>query len=126
MEQSVRINSRSFSGLLKNSGRQECLPHLTASSLVSLLIGLQQSRGSADDIGSFIGRGFMDVTRIASGSPDIWRDIILFNRENVLDALSEMIDELSRLREAVVHAESRDRYLHDYFNKVKKTRDMLE
>lgn len=102
------------------------LPHMTASSLVSLLIGFQKIRGSTDDIRSFIGRGFMDVTRISSGSPDMWRDIVLFNKKNVLDALSLMIEELSRLREAVNHSESRTRYLHDYFNKVKKTRDMLE
>ena len=45
--------------------------------------------------------GFRDTTRIASGSPEMWRDICLDNRAEVLAAIDLFLDEASRLtREA--------------------------
>jgi prephenate dehydrogenase len=102
------------------------LPHMMAGSLVSLLSNVGRKQTSSADIRSFIGRGFMDVTRISSGSPDMWRDIILFNKKNILDAMSLIIDELMRLRDAVSASEEKTGRLHDYFLKVKKIRDMLK
>jgi len=101
------------------------LPHMVAGAMVSVLGGFQRLHETVD-IKSFIGRGFLDVTRITSGSPDMWRDIVLCNRKNILDALSLMVEELVKMREAVNNAGSSGRHLHDYFTNVKKTRDMLE
>lgn len=36
------------------------------------------------------GSGFRDFTRIAAGSPEVWRDIFLSNREAVLHELREV------------------------------------
>lgn len=44
------------------------------------------------------GSGFRDFTRIAAGSPEVWRDIFLSNREAVLD-------ELQQVKQAVAQAE---------------------
>jgi len=43
------------------------------------------------------GKGFLDLTRIASGDPGLWRDILLDNRDNVRQSLRRMADQLQRL-----------------------------
>lgn len=47
---------------------------------------------------SLAGSGFRDFTRIAAGSPEVWRDIFLANRSAVLAELAEV-------KQAVEHAE---------------------
>ncbi len=43
--------------------------------------------------------GFRDMTRLAAGDPEMWRDILVTNREAVLEALDAMAGSLSRLRD---------------------------
>ncbi|MFN0067902.1 MAG: prephenate dehydrogenase [Limisphaerales bacterium] len=45
--------------------------------------------------------GFRDTTRIAAGSPPMWRDILLGNRAHVLAALDGLGEQLAELRTAV-------------------------
>jgi len=45
--------------------------------------------------------GFRDTTRIAAGSPPMWRDILLGNRAHVLAALDGLGAQLAALRAAV-------------------------
>jgi prephenate dehydrogenase len=101
------------------------LPHVVASSLVSLLDDLSSDRAPSSGIGPFVGRGFLDVTRISSGSPEMWRDIVVFNKANILDAISRLIEKLNQLRGAMLDADSESRFLHDYFQHVKNIRDTL-
>lgn len=63
------------------------LPHAAAAAVVL----------SAGDNGLFCGSGFRDTTRIAAGSPEVWRDIFLTNRQPVLTALEACRRELDRL-----------------------------
>ncbi len=44
------------------------------------------------------GPGAKDTTRLAASSPEMWREILLLNREAVLEALAGMEDELGTLR----------------------------
>lgn len=54
------------------------LPHLAAYAIVN-------TAGEADDgCLRFAGPGFMDTTRIALGSPELWSNICLLNRDNLL------------------------------------------
>ncbi|GIV18403.1 MAG: prephenate dehydrogenase [Armatimonadota bacterium] len=48
-----------------------------------------------------IGGSFRDGTRVAASSPELWRDIFLHNRENVLWAIDEFIGKLQELRSAI-------------------------
>ena len=49
------------------------------------------------------------------------------NRDNILEAIDRMIDELERLREALSEPDDRTRLpLHDYFAGAKNTRDGLK
>jgi prephenate dehydrogenase len=101
------------------------LPHVVASSLISLLDDFSRDRPPSTGIGPFVGRGFLDMTRISSGSPEMWRDIVVYNRTNIIDAISRLIEKLNRLRDAMFDADSESRFLHDYFQHVKNVRDTL-
>jgi prephenate dehydrogenase len=56
------------------------LPHLLAFAYFSSVV--KQPAGK--DFLSLAGPGFRDFTRIAAGDPQVWRDILLSNREEVL------------------------------------------
>lgn len=75
------------------------LPHLLAFAYFSAAVNQPQGR----DYLSLAGPGFRDFTRIAASSPEMWRDILVANREevlkqsqrfrHVLDALEHVIRE---------------------------------
>ena len=52
-------------------------------------MNLVQDEGGVDKLESMMGGGFRDTTRIASSDPEIWADIILANREEILSACSQ-------------------------------------
>jgi prephenate dehydrogenase len=45
--------------------------------------------------------GFRDTTRIASGSPEMWRDIVLANRKNVARSVDAFVTELKKFQSAL-------------------------
>ncbi len=102
------------------------LPHMVASSLVEVLNDFRNNNEPSPGIGSFIGNGFRDVTRISSGSPDMWRGIVLQNRDNISGAIDRMIEELERLKQLISGAAPDGSTLHDYFTGAKKIRDGLK
>lgn len=70
------------------------VPHVTAALLVML-----QTPASLD----LAGGGYRDSTRIAASNPDLWRDILMDNRDNVAASLRRLrgeADELIRMLEA--------------------------
>ncbi|HRD84797.1 MAG TPA: prephenate dehydrogenase/arogenate dehydrogenase family protein [Rubrivivax sp.] len=56
------------------------LPHLLAFAYFSAVVNQPAGR----DFLSLAGPGFRDFTRIAASSPEMWRDILVANREEVL------------------------------------------
>lgn len=60
------------------------LPHLLAFALVDMLAEMPR----ADDYFKFAASGFRDFTRIAGGSPEMWRDISAANRAALREQLS--------------------------------------
>ena len=60
------------------------LPHLVA---VSLCRAVAQLSGENEKIVPLLAGGFRDTTRIASGSPEMWRDILLQNRAPIAGVL---------------------------------------
>lgn len=76
--------------------RTSHLPHVVASALVNAILG-KPTAGESD----FIGTGFTDTTRLASGSPTMWRDIALTNSEAIQKAINDLQLELSELKNAL-------------------------
>ena len=73
------------------------LPHLLAFAYVDELAG----RPEAEQMLAHAGTGFRDFTRIAAGSPEMWRDIALSNRTALQRELDDYRNALTRLTAAL-------------------------
>ncbi len=87
------------------------LPHFVAVALVKAVTGMPV----ADAALALSAGGFRDTTRIAAGSPEMWRDIFITNRDRVLEALSYFRTAVDELEEAVRAGDSERIYqsLHE-------------
>lgn len=92
------------------------LPHAVAYALVHSVATL----GSRVPLGYSAG-GFRDFTRIASSNPEMWKDIVLQNRREVLGALGHYRKNLSMLERLIRRGDEAG--LLAYFHKAKSTRD---
>jgi prephenate dehydrogenase len=71
------------------------LPHLVAYALVNTVGSINPERIE------YSGGGFRDTTRIAMSSPELWRDVSMFNRENLLKVLEVFRYDLGRIERCV-------------------------
>jgi len=94
------------------------LPHVLAYALVN---AVRKQGTDAHDPFHFAAGGFRDFTRIASSSPEMWRDIALSNREALLHKLDALQVELSKLKTALEVGDG-DRLLTE-FRQAKQARD---
>ena len=74
------------------------VPHLTAASLMTLADDRSIEHAALLRLAA---GGFRDMTRVASGPPDIWLDICDENRVAIVSALSHLIDELGDVRDSI-------------------------
>jgi prephenate dehydrogenase len=65
--------------------------------------------------------GFRDTTRIASGSPEMWRDIALTNSKHLARALAGLVSELGRFRSALQRGDAPA--IAKFFETAKQRRD---
>jgi prephenate dehydrogenase len=78
------------------------LPHVAAFALMNALVDIR-TEVPALDLAGHSGGGLRDTTRIAASSPEMWRDIFLWNRENLvawIRAYERSLGELRRLIQA--------------------------
>ena len=68
------------------------LPHLVAATLVNV---------TPPDAMECVSTGFLDTTRVASGSPRMWADVCLQNRSRILEALRSLGREVEMLRDVL-------------------------
>jgi prephenate dehydrogenase len=83
--------------------RSSHLPHVLASTLAGYVLNPAHAKHQA----TLCANGFRDTTRIASGSPEMWRDIALANRKNLGRALEGFISDLKKFRRALARAEAK-------------------
>lgn len=79
------------------------LPHLVAFSLMTALDEIHADMVPNLDLLAYGGGGLRDTTRIAASSPEMWRDICVWNRENLvkmLDIYQRHVDRFKRLIES--------------------------
>jgi len=74
------------------------VPHLTAASLMTLADDRSIEHAALLRLAA---GGFRDMTRVASGRPDIWLDICDENRVAIVGALGHLIDELGEVRDSI-------------------------
>ncbi len=95
-------------------------PHIIAASLVH-----QAEKTSEKEqlIPRLAAGGFRDVTRIASSSPAMWRDILLQNKDVLLQLLSEWQKEMAKV--AILLKTENSEEILAYFQQAKQFRDEL-
>ena len=93
------------------------LPHLLAYALVDTL----SQQGASDEIFRYAAGGFRDFTRIASSDPVMWRDIFLTNGPATVAILDLYMEDLQRLRQALLTSDAD--LLHTTFQRAKQSRD---
>ena len=80
------------------------LPHALAACLVNVVRDLSQKDPRLAEVA---GTGFRDTTRVAAGSPALWTEILLSNREELCGMIQVLRQQLSRLETALQSNESR-------------------
>ena len=90
------------------------VPHIVASCLAELA-------ARAGGVKAVVGNGFRDMTRIAAGRPEIWRDICTTNREAIAEGLMDLSALLNDVRAMV---ETNDaKALDAFFTHAHESRD---
>jgi len=92
------------------------LPHVIASALA-------QVTGEINAESYFIGGGFRDTTRIAESRPEIWKDIILTNQQNILTGIEDIQKKLEDCKQALQRNDV-DRIM-DFFKRGNESRQRL-
>jgi prephenate dehydrogenase len=69
------------------------------------------------------GSGLLDTTRLAAGDPELWKQILLQNRENILTALEQYGAKLSALHAAL--RDNNQEAVDQFLTLAKKNRDAL-
>ncbi len=95
------------------------LPHLLAYSLVDTLARLDDRA----EIFRYAAGGFRDFTRIASSDPQMWHDICVANREQLLDMIRLFVADLDRLADAIRNNDHAS--VLATFQRAKRARDNL-
>lgn len=88
------------------------VPHLMA----SLLAGLP-----TDDAMELVGSGWMDLTRVASGDPEMWKAICDHNAPAILGQLNLLIERIEQLKSLIGTTDSQP--LFDWLAHAKARRD---
>jgi prephenate dehydrogenase len=68
------------------------MPHLAAAAILAVLDETEMA---------LCGKGLLDTTRVASGSPDLWLDICKTNRTNIRDSLNDYMNALKQIADAL-------------------------
>ena len=74
------------------------LPHVVAYALLKTLKGLDQQ-----DLLIFSGGGLGEFLRLASSSSQMWADIFLMNKKNIVPAIDDLIKNLNVLKDEINH-----------------------
>jgi prephenate dehydrogenase len=93
------------------------LPHVVAAELANCVLNPNHPKEQS----LLCANGFRDATRIASGSPEMWRDIALANRAQLGRTLAEFIEALQQLRRAIESSDNAA--LEEFFVTAKQRRD---
>ena len=97
------------------------LPHVVVYALVNTVAGGGEESTTALN---YSAGGFADFTRIASSSPEMWRDICLLNREALLDLIGQFQKKVEVLKELIAGGDGAG--LLERFREAKDFRDLLK
>ena len=92
------------------------LPHAIA-------VGLISSDVEGRETGNFIGDSYRDLTRIANINEDLWSELFLENKDNLLNSIDNFEIELDKIKNAIRNDDTQT--LKELFIKSTKRREKL-
>ena len=110
----LRLSPETHDDLVSRSSH---LPHLIAATLANSVLDPAHPPQQK----ALCANGFRDTTRIASGSPEMWRDIVVANRRNLSDALGSLVKELQKLQGVIRRGD--EVAISDFLSQAKARRD---
>ena len=97
--------------------RSSHLPHVVAAELANYVLSPVHPK----EQGLLCASGFRDTTRVASGAPDMWRDIVVANRKNLVRVLGVFIEDLQEFQRALENEDVKA--IEEFFTQAKQRRD---
>lgn len=94
------------------------VPHIVASAIVNLVKKLDSENKYMHTLAA---GGFKDITRIASSSPQMWQNISIENKKEILNVLQEFKKIIADYEEILSY--DRKEMILDYFESAKQYRD---
>jgi len=113
--QPIRMTPERHDDLVSRSSH---LPHVVAAELANYVLSPAHPKEQA----MLCANGFRDTTRIASGSPEMWRDIALANRKNLAGVLGVFIEDLQEFKLALEMADRKA--IEEFFEQARQRRDL--
>ena len=110
----IRMSADKHDDLVSRSSH---LPHVVAAELANYVLSPVHPKEQA----MLCANGFRDTTRIASGSPEMWRDICLANRVNLARVLGVFIEDLQEFQIALNDGDAKA--VEEFFSQAKERRD---
>jgi prephenate dehydrogenase len=97
--------------------RSSHLPHVVAATLANLVLNPKNPKTQSQ----LCANGFRDTTRIASGSPEMWRDIALANRKNLSRSVDVFISDLQKFQRTLKKSDTKS--IAKFFETARLRRD---
>lgn len=110
----VKVSPETHDDLVSRSSH---LPHVIAAELANYVLSPTHAKEQA----LLCANGFRDTTRIASSSPEMWRDISLANQKNLSRVLGIFIEGLGEFRHALDNRDTKA--IEEFFQTAKQRRD---
>ena len=95
------------------------MPHALSYALANSVM-IQED---AESIIALAGGGFRDMSRIAKSNPNMWEDIFRQNRDNLLEAIHSLQEELEKCEKMVEHKEWNN--LNQWMTEANSLHDIL-
>ena len=94
------------------------IPHIIAYSIVGTVANLEKSLKR--EVIKYAASGFRDFTRIAASDPVMWRDILIMNKNSILQMLEIFKNDLQQLENAIKRNDGK--FLLNLFSNTRKIR----
>jgi len=85
------------------------MPHVAA---FAMMCAVAELNTGSEDYLNFSGAGFRDFTRIAASSPEMWKDICLLNRDNIVQMMDRYQTALNTFREELLAGDGKKLEMH--------------
>ncbi|MGB4638619.1 MAG: prephenate dehydrogenase [Caldicoprobacterales bacterium] len=96
------------------------LPHVVAAALVNTVKDIDDSSHLCEKLAA---GGFRDITRIASSNPEMWKNISLANKKELISLIGYIIEYLTDFRALLEKEETSN--IEEFFNSAKIYRENL-